>query len=115
MQPQVTPKPALTLSDTPVLPVPSAPVLAADPTPDNDVPKPAAPEKELVVVGPHQTLTEISKLYLGEYNAAVLAKLRELNPGLGDPNHLEVGQQIRLPVAAEDESGEQPGTSGNSR
>ncbi len=105
MQPQLTPKPATTLSDTPVLPVPSVPVLAADPAPDNDTPKPAAPEKELVVVGPHQTLTEISKLYLGEYNAAVLAKLRALNPGLGDPNHLEVGQQIRLPVAAGGESG----------
>jgi len=57
-----------------------------------------------VVVGPHQTLTEISKLYVGEYNAAVLAKLRELNPGLGDPNHLVVGQQILLPVAAGGES-----------
>ena len=110
MQPQLAPKPALALSDTPVLPVPSAPVPTADPAPDNDVPKPAAPEKELVVVGPHQTLTEISKLYLGEYNAAVLAKLRELNPRLGDPNHLEVGQQIRLPVAAGGESGKSRGS-----
>jgi len=91
---------------------------AADPTPTSDVPKPpvdaahatdtprlAAPEQELVVVGPHQTLTQISRLYLGEYNAAVLSKLRALNPGLGDPNHLEVGQQIRLPIAAGGESG----------
>ena len=105
MQLQLTPKPATTLSDSPVPPVPSAPVPAAEAEPDSDTPKPAAPEQELVVVGPHQTLTEISKLYLGEYNAAVLAKLRELNPGLGDPNHLEVGQQIRLPVAAGGESG----------
>ena len=98
-------QPAVTLSDTPVPPVPPAPVPDAEPVPDSDPPKPAAPEHELVVVAPHQTLTDISKLYLGEYNAAVLAKLRELNPGLGDPNHLEVGQQIRLPLAAAVESG----------
>lgn len=114
-------KPAVTLSDTPVSPVPSAPAPPAEPVPDSDPPKPAAPEHELVVVAPHQTLTDIGKLYLGEYNAAVLAKLRELNPGLGDPDHLEVGQQIRLPVAAAGESstsresGEQQAASRNSR
>lgn len=110
MHPELAPKPAVTLSDTPTPPAPSAPVPAADPAPDSDVAEPAAPEKELVVVGPHQTLTEISKLYLGEYNAAVLAKLRALNPGLGDPNHLEVGQQIRLPVADGGESGRSRGS-----
>ena len=94
-------KPAVTLPDTPASPVPPAPVPAAEPVPDNDPPKPAAPEHELVVVAPHQTLTDISKLYLGEYNATVLAKLRELNPGLSNPDHLEVGQQIRLPAAGE--------------
>jgi nucleoid-associated protein YgaU len=98
-------KPVVTLFDTPAPPVPPAPAPAAEPVPDSDPPKPAAPEHELVVVAPHQTLTDIGKLYLGEYNAAVLAKLRELNPGLGDPNHLEVGQQIRLPAAAAGDSG----------
>jgi len=98
-------KPVVTLFDTPAPPVPPAPAPAAEPVPDSDPPKPAAPEHELVVVAPHQTLTDISKLYLGEYNAAILAKLRELNPGLGDPDHLEVGQQIRLPVVAASESG----------
>ena len=97
-------KPVVTLFDTPAPPAPPAPAPAAEPVPDSDPPKPAAPEHELVVVAPHQTLTDISKLYLGEYNAAVLAKLRELNPGLGDPDHLEVGQQIRLPVAASRDS-----------
>jgi len=114
-------KPVVTLFDTPAPPVPPAPAPAAEPVPDSDPPKPAAPEHELVVVAPHQTLTDIGKLYLGEYNATVLAKLRELNPGLGDPDHLEVGQQIRLPVAAAGESGtrresgEQQAASRNSR
>ena len=114
-------KPIVTLFDTPAPPVPPAPAPPAEPVPDSNPPKPAAPEHELVVVAPHQTLTDISKLYLGEYNAAVLAKLRELNPGLGDPDHLEVGQQIRLPVAvvgeggAGRESGEQQAAARNSR
>jgi len=88
----------VTLFDTPAAPVATPPPSpAAKPVPDSDPPKAAAPRRELVVVAPHQTLTDISKLYLGEYNAATLAKLRELNPGLGDPDHLEVGQEIRLP------------------
>lgn len=116
----LAPKPAMTLSNTPVSPASSAPGPAAQPLPESDPLKTAAQEQELVVVGPHQTLTEISKLHLGEYNATVLAKLRELNPSLGDPNQLEVGQQIRLPVAAAGESsasGEREAreTSGNSR
>jgi len=112
-------KPVVTLFDTPAPPAPPAPAPAAEPVPDSDPPKQAAPERELVVVAPHQTLTDISKLHLGEYNAAVLAKLRELNPGLGDPDHLEVGQQIRLPAAGESgtsrESGEQQAASRDSR
>ena len=64
-------------------------------------------EVKMVVVGPNQTLAGISMLYLGEYNPAVLAKLRALNPGLRDPDHIVVGQQIRLPVVVggEDSSG----------
>ena len=115
----VTFKPVSTFFDTPAPPVPPAP--AAEPMPDSDSPPPVVPEHELVVVAPHQTLTDISKLYLGEYNAAVLAKLRELNPGLGDPDHLEVGQQIRLPVIVAGEGstsrvgGEQQAASRNSQ
>src|SRR5271169_6335651 len=44
MQAQLTPKPATTLSDAPVPPVASAPEPAAEPVPDSDIPKPAAPE-----------------------------------------------------------------------
>jgi len=61
----------------------------------------------MVVVGPNQTLAGISMLYLGEYNPAVLARLRTLNPGLRDPDHIVVGQQIRLPVFT---AGESPST-----
>jgi len=90
---------AVTVSDPPASPVLAAPAPQTEPLPEVDPPKPATPGPEIVVVAPHQTLTDIGKLYLGEYNAAVLAKLRELNPGLGDPDHLEVGQHIRLPIA----------------
>lgn len=61
-------------------------------------------EVKVVVVGPNQTLAGICMLYLGEYNPAVLAKLRALNPDLRDPDHIVVGQQIRLPVVTAGES-----------
>jgi len=98
-------KSVVTRFEAPAAPeVAPPPAPAAAPAPRSDPPKPALPRRELVVVEPHQTLIDISNLYLGEYNAAVLAKLRELNPGLGDPDHLEVGQKIRLPLASGGES-----------
>jgi type II secretory pathway predicted ATPase ExeA len=101
-------KSAVARFDTPAAPeVAPPPAPAAQPAPRSDPPKPALPRRDLVVVEPHQTLTDISNLYLGEYNAAVLARLRELNPGLGDPDHLEVGQKIRLPLAGESDDGEE--------
>ena len=56
------------------------------------------PEQNLVVVEPQQTLAEISRHYLGKYSPATVAKLRALNPTLTNLDHIEVGQQIRLPV-----------------
>jgi len=99
---RLTPKAAVTIPDTPV---PPEAVPPAKPVPDNNTLKPAVPAQKLVVVEPDQTLAGISTRHLGQYNAAVLAKLRELNPSLRDPDHIEAGQQIRLPVAAVGESG----------
>jgi general secretion pathway protein A len=64
----------------------------------NDIVTAVAPEQNLVVVEPQQTLAAISRRYLGEYSPAAVAKLRALNPRLTNPDHIEVGQQIRLPV-----------------
>lgn len=89
-------KPDVTVSSSTTL-ARSAPLPPAQLVPDSAA-ETVAVGPGLVVVAPHQTLTEISKLHLGEYNAAVLVKLRELNPSL-DPNRLEVGQKIRLPVS----------------
>ena len=56
-----------------------------------------APQQSLVIVEPQQTLAEISRRYLGEYNLANVRKLLALNPSLTNPDHIEIGQQIRLP------------------
>jgi hypothetical protein len=37
---------------------------------------------------------------LGRYDSKVLSHIRELNPDLKDPDELEAGQEIRLPVSA---------------
>jgi LysM repeat protein len=52
----------------------------------------------VVVVEAGQTLQQISLLYLGRYSTEIVQQIQSLNPQLLDPNHIEVGQQIRLPV-----------------
>jgi hypothetical protein len=50
-----------------------------------------------VTVYPGQTLFEITTETLGKYDKEVLAQLRNLNPWLRDPNHIEAGQKLVLP------------------
>jgi type II secretory pathway predicted ATPase ExeA len=52
----------------------------------------------VVVVEAGQTLHQISLLYLGRYSTEIVQQIQSLNPQLLDTNHIEVGQQIRLPV-----------------
>ena len=61
------------------------------------VPRPLAKDG-VVVVEAGQTLCQISLLYLGRYNTGLVQQIQSLNPQLLDPNRIEVGQQIRLPV-----------------
>jgi type II secretory pathway predicted ATPase ExeA len=49
-------------------------------------------------VQPHDNIAHLCERSLGHYDEAALAELRKLNPGLVNPNHIEVGHQIRLPV-----------------
>jgi phage tail protein X len=51
------------------------------------------------VVQPQDTLRDLCLSTLGRYDSAVLSKIRELNPGLKNPEHLYAGQEIRLPTS----------------
>jgi general secretion pathway protein A len=55
----------------------------------------ALPKDGFVVVEPQQTLRQISLRYLGRYSLRLAQQIQALNPGL-DPNHIEVGQRVRL-------------------
>jgi general secretion pathway protein A len=51
-----------------------------------------------VVAGPGQTLEQISRAYIGHFDAQLLKDILTLNPTLRDPNHLEAGQLLLLPL-----------------
>ncbi len=51
-----------------------------------------------VVIEKNATLRHVSLLYLDRFDQPTLAAIRQLNPAITDPNRLEVGQQIRLPL-----------------
>ena len=50
------------------------------------------------VVEPHDTLRELCTAITGHYDASTVAEIRKLNPGMRNPNHLEVGQALRFPL-----------------
>jgi hypothetical protein len=49
------------------------------------------------VVQAHDTLRSLCMRFMGRYDDSVLTEIGKLNQDLTDPNHLEVGQQVRLP------------------
>lgn len=51
-----------------------------------------------VVIFSGQTLSGISIDTLGKYDEEVLAKFRALNPWLSNPDHLDVGQELFIPL-----------------
>jgi type II secretory pathway predicted ATPase ExeA len=51
-----------------------------------------------VVAGPEQTLKDLSLLYVGHFDSELSKKICSLNPDLKDPDHLEAGQLIRIPL-----------------
>jgi hypothetical protein len=51
-----------------------------------------------VIAKPKQTLKEISLVYLGHFDLQVFEEICSLNPGLTDPDHIQGGQLIRLPL-----------------
>jgi len=51
-----------------------------------------------VVAGPQQTLKDLSLRYVGHFDSDLSKKICSLNPDLKDPDHLEAGQLIRIPL-----------------
>lgn len=55
---------------------------------------------DLVNVTPGQTLLGICAEKFGNCTAQILRQIQQLNPNLSDPDHIETGQQLRIPVLA---------------
>jgi general secretion pathway protein A len=51
-----------------------------------------------VIVPLGATLRHLSLQYLGRFDPATLEAIRALNPTIADPNHLQAGQSLRLPL-----------------
>jgi LysM repeat protein len=56
-----------------------------------------ASETTNLMVQSGETLHEIARRALGQDSDKIIEQIRMLNPTLTDPNHIEVGQEIRLP------------------
>jgi len=50
------------------------------------------------VVEPHDTLRELCTAIMGHYDPSTVAEIQKLNPGMRNPNHLQVGQALRFPM-----------------
>jgi hypothetical protein len=55
---------------------------------------------DLVNVTPGQTLLGICAEKFGNCTAQILRQIQQLNPHLNDPDHIETGQKLRIPVLA---------------
>jgi general secretion pathway protein A len=68
--------------------------------PQNVLPTPFLRDR-VVIVEPRQTLRRICLQHLGRYSLRIVRHIQALNPKL-DPNHIEVGQRIRLSSEGQD-------------
>jgi type II secretory pathway predicted ATPase ExeA len=85
----------------------ASPVTRADPTNHSQLQPPGLPQVSQAasvpkyftyVIQPNDTLRDICVSGLGKYDSAVLSEVQSLNANLKDPDHLAVGETIRLPV-----------------
>ncbi len=51
-----------------------------------------------VVAGPQETLRDLTLKYVGHFDDGLSKRICNLNPDLKDPDHLEAGQLIRIPL-----------------
>jgi general secretion pathway protein A len=93
--------PASTQTITPATPAvtQTSALLGADGTP------PSPDSVGVVRVAPGQTLLGICVEKFGTCTGELLRQIHELNPSLNDPDHIETGQNIRIPVLAAQASG----------
>jgi general secretion pathway protein A len=97
------PAPALAPADRPttVAAAPPSPVAEQTPQPMDSI--------GTVHVAAGQTLLGICIQKYGSCTSQLLQQIHELNPSLNNPDHIESGQNIRIPVlAAQSSAGEQP-------
>jgi hypothetical protein len=62
----------------------------------------------IIEVAPGQTLMGICTEKFGTCTAELLQQIHELNPRMNDPDHIETGQKLRLPVLAAQSNGGEP-------
>lgn len=56
-----------------------------------------SPDARTIIVKPQQTLWGISQAYLGQVDSNTLGAIIRMNAGVANPDHIEVGQRLRLP------------------
>jgi general secretion pathway protein A len=97
------PASAVTPADHPATVAPAPPSLVAEQTPQ------PMDSVGTVRVAAGQTLLGICIQKYGSCTSQLLQQIHELNPLLNNPDHIESGQNIRIPVlAAQSSAGEQP-------
>jgi general secretion pathway protein A len=84
------------------LPADSAPTPQTDSTMAAAISKDSSPDAidspGVVSVTPGQTLLRICAQKFGDCTPGLLEQIHQLNPSLRDPDHIEPGQKIRIPV-----------------
>lgn len=63
-----------------------------------------------ILVEKNDTLRHLSLRYLGRFDLNALIEICTLNPAITDPDHIEAGQQIQIPMALQRESAVTPQT-----
>jgi general secretion pathway protein A len=76
----------------------AATVSTATSAADSSQPSQSPSAVRMVTVKPGETLFAICLATFGRCDTERLQDLRKLNAGLGNPDHIEVGQQIRIPA-----------------
>jgi LysM repeat protein len=57
----------------------------------------ASSDGRTIVVKPQQTLWGISQAYLGQVDSNTIGAILRMNAEVANPDHIEVGQRLRLP------------------
>ncbi len=94
---------------------PSLPQTSTPPSGSAAKTSPSTGSAGTVRVRPGQTLVGICTEQFGTCTAELLQQIHELNPSLKNPDHIEIGQDLRIPVLAAQSSVEQPRKSTSDR